>query len=52
MRDTPKDLTMSFSDGTRVDVPHLPDPMLSRIWRFTCKYSGCSDTLDLLMGEA
>ncbi len=49
MRDTPKDLTMSFSDGTRAEVPHLPEPMLSRICRFTWRYSGCNDAFGLFM---
>ena len=28
MRDTPKDFTISFSEGTRLEAPHLPEPML------------------------
>jgi hypothetical protein len=49
MRETPNDLTMSFSEGTRAEVRHLPEPMLSKICRLTCKYSGCCETLGLLM---
>src|SRR5947209_18386394 len=47
MRDTPKLLTMSFSEGTRDEVAHLPDPMLSRMWRFTLRYRGCKAHDDL-----
>jgi hypothetical protein len=31
MRETPNSLTMSFSDGTRADVAHLPESILVRI---------------------
>ena len=41
MRETPNDLTISFSEGTRAAAAHLPDPMLSRMWRFTLRYRGC-----------
>ena len=37
MRDTPKDFTMSFSDGTRLEAAHFPEPMLSRMWRLTLR---------------
>jgi hypothetical protein len=51
MRDTPKDLTMSFSEGTRDAALHLPEPMLSRICRFTCRYRGCTEAEALPIGR-
>ena len=43
MREMPKLLTISLSDGTRAVAAHLPEPMFARMWRLTCKYSGSAD---------
>ena len=52
MRDTPNDLTISFSEGTRAEVAHFPESILSRMCRFTLRYRGCRAAGDLSIGLA